>query len=161
MRLDRLNAGAPFLDSHQSYELANVIGSVVPGSARIVDGRGVAKIQLSSARSDADIVQKIKDGVIRNCSVGYWVLSSTRSDDDPPVVNVTDWQPLEISAVAVPADASAQIRSANGSSKQPLSRRERRYRNGAAEATRLLQSTRSTAESRGASEARKLLKGKS
>jgi HK97 family phage prohead protease len=154
VRLDRLNAGAPFLDSHNSEGLSNVIGSVVPGSARIENVKGIAKIQLSSAPSDADVVQKIRDGVIRNCSVGYWVFSSTRSDDEPPVVTATDWQPLEISAVAVPADASAQIRSANG--RRPRARQTPAQR-GAAEATRLLQSTQTRAEARGASEARAFL----
>ena len=36
VRLDRLNAGAPFLKVHEIDTLAAVIGSVVPGSARIL-----------------------------------------------------------------------------------------------------------------------------
>src|SRR5688500_10021187 len=34
VRLDRLNAGAPLLDTHDDWSLRSVIGSVVPGSAR-------------------------------------------------------------------------------------------------------------------------------
>jgi len=34
VRLERLNAGAPFLKVHELRELDAVIGSVVPGSAR-------------------------------------------------------------------------------------------------------------------------------
>jgi hypothetical protein len=42
VRLDRLNSGAPFLDTHDTWSLRSVIGSVVPGTARIEGGRGVA-----------------------------------------------------------------------------------------------------------------------
>ena len=40
--LSRLNGGAQVLDSHMSYELRNIIGVVVDGSARIEDGAGIA-----------------------------------------------------------------------------------------------------------------------
>ncbi len=146
-----------FLTSHNSEGLSNIIGSVIPGSARIENGKGIARIQLSSAGGDVDTVQKIREGVIRNISVGYWVFSSTRSDDEPPVVTATDWQPIEISAVAIPADADARIRSAGR--KRPRNRQTPQQR-GAAEATRLLnQTSQSSAQARGAAEARKALAG--
>ncbi|MFC3074184.1 prohead protease/major capsid protein fusion protein [Shinella pollutisoli] len=112
VRLDRLNAGAPFLNTHASYDLADVIGSVVPGSAKIVRGQGVARILLSDAPGDADTVAKIKAGVIRNVSVGYRVhrVEKIESDGDVPLHRVVDFEPLEISAVPIPADAGAQIR---------------------------------------------------
>lgn len=115
VRLDRLNAGAPFLNTHSSYELADVIGSVVPGSAKIEGGRGIATILLSRAAGDADIVQKIRDGVIRNVSAGYirHQIEKAEADDGTVAVwRVTDWEPLEISAVPIPADPGAQTRSA-------------------------------------------------
>lgn len=114
IRLERLNLGAPFLDSHCSYGCDNVIGAVVPGSAKIEDGRGVARIQLSKAPGVADTVQKIREGVIRNVSVGYWVHKVEKTEADDGTVarwDVVDWEPLEISAVPIPADAASQIRS--------------------------------------------------
>jgi hypothetical protein len=39
VRLDRLNKGAPFLDSHNRYSLGGILGAVVRGSARIADGK--------------------------------------------------------------------------------------------------------------------------
>lgn len=114
VRLERLNAGAPFLNTHSSYDLSQVIGSVVPGSAKIEGGRGTATILLSRAQADADIVQKIRDGVIRNVSAGYirHEIVKTESDDGKvPVWRVTDWEPCEISAVPIPADPGAQTRS--------------------------------------------------
>lgn len=113
VRLDRLNAGAPFLNSHSSRDLDDVIGSVVPGSARIDKGRGVATIALSRRADAAGIIQDLRDGVVRNVSVGYQThrVEKIEADDGSvPVWRVTDWEPFEISAVAIPADAGAQTR---------------------------------------------------
>ncbi|MFO1150996.1 MAG: HK97 family phage prohead protease [Alsobacter sp.] len=115
VRLDRLNAGAAFLNTHDSYELGSVIGSVVPGSAKIEAGRGIAQVQLSRREDVAGIVQDIRDGVIRFVSVGYRIhtVEKTETDDGSvPVWRVVDWEPLEISAVPIPADPGAVFRSA-------------------------------------------------
>lgn len=125
VRLDRLNAGAPFVDTHATYCLDNVIGSVVPGTAKIEDGRGIATILLSAAPGVADTVQKIREGVIRNISVGYWLHKVVKTEADDGSVarhDVVDWEPLEISAVPVPADAGSQIRSATGEEGEALAR---------------------------------------
>ncbi|MQY44496.1 hypothetical protein GAO09_00205 [Rhizobiales bacterium RZME27] len=114
IRLERLNAGAPFLDTHDDWSLRSVIGSVVPGSAKIEGGKGYARVKLSRAAEDAAIVDKIKDGIIRNISVGYAIHKVVKTDSDGDGTDeewrVVDWEPLEISAVPVPADAGSQIR---------------------------------------------------
>jgi HK97 family phage prohead protease len=154
--LSRLNAGAPMLDTHAADCLGSVIGVVVSGSARIEDGKGLATVKLSSASSDADSISKIREGVIKNISVGYWIERSERQEGNPPIVFVDKWTPLEVSAVPIPADAGAQIRSVNSKGK-PLSKIERRFRNGAAYARRLLQATKTSGEARGAQQACKTL----
>lgn len=114
IRLDRLNAGAAVLDSHDMYELAAAIGSVVPGSARIANGVGTCRIRLSDAPDVADTVRKIKDGHLRSVSVGYVVNTYERlagDDDEPDELRAIDWEPIEISFVTVPADPGAQVRS--------------------------------------------------
>jgi hypothetical protein len=114
VRLERLNAGAPLLDSHNKYSLSAVIGAVVPGSARLVNGQGLARIQLSRAEADAAVVQKIADGIIRNISAGYRIHRVERveqQDGKPPLMRVTDWEPFEISAVTAGADPGAAVRS--------------------------------------------------
>ena len=113
VRLDRLNLGAPFLDTHDSWDLSRVLGSVVPGSAKIEKGRGTARIVLSRAPGDADSVQKIRDGIVRNISVGYRihkVIKTEGQEGDVPLHRVVDWEPLEISAVPIPADPGSQVR---------------------------------------------------
>jgi len=112
VRLDRLNAGATLLDSHQSYSLRSVLGSVVPGTAKIENGEGIARVRLSKAAGVADIIQNIIDGHIRSLSVGYAVYEYTRTEavGERPHMLATDWEPQEISMVAVPFDAGAQVR---------------------------------------------------
>lgn len=117
VRLDRLNKGAPFVDTHSTSCLDDVIGRVVPGSAKIEDGKGICRVQLSKAPGVADTVIKIREGVICNVSVGYWQhrIEKTEADDGTLARwDVVDWEPLEISAVPVPADAGAQVRSEDG-----------------------------------------------
>lgn len=128
VRLDRLNLGAPLLDTHSSYELDDVKGSVVPGTARIENGRGLARCMLSRAQEDASVVSKVRDGIIRNISVGYMihrVEKTSRGEGELSEWRVVDWEPMELSLVPIPADAGAQVRSATpDKDKTPLYRCE-------------------------------------
>lgn len=139
VRLDRLNAGAPFIDTHDSSECSRVVGSVVRGSARVEGGKGTCTVQLSRARDVADTVQKIREGVIRNVSVGYWVYRYENLPDegDEQVKIAVDWEPLEISAVPVPADAGAQIRSARGGGRRAAPKPMSDFERGQTEAARI------------------------
>ncbi|WP_449396281.1 hypothetical protein [Devosia riboflavina] len=113
VRLDRLNAGAPLLDAHDDRRLASVLGSVVPGTARIENGAGLAVVQLSRSVDDADIVGKIADGIIRHISVGYQIHAfqvSAGTGGAEETRTMIDWEPYEISAVPVPADAGSHFR---------------------------------------------------
>jgi phage head maturation protease len=122
VRLGRLNGGAPFLDSHDIFSLRSVLGSVVPGSAKVEKGKGTAKVKLTRRTEAAGVVQDIRDGVIRNISVGYKTHAVEKMDrkGKVPLHRVIDWEPWEISAVPIPFDAGAQIRSAGDLEKQEL-----------------------------------------
>lgn len=115
VRLGRLNAGAaPVLNAHQGYDMASVVGAVVPGSARIEKGKGLVTIQLSRREEVAGLVQDIKDGVARNVSTGYRYHKIEKiegQEGDVPLWRVMDWEPLEVSIVPVGADAGAHMRS--------------------------------------------------
>lgn len=122
VRLDRLNAGASVLNCHGQYALENIIGVVVPGSARMENGQGVATVRLADTPDVADIVAKIRSGIIRNVSVGYVVHVYQETVDvegETRDLLAIDWEPVEISFVAVPADAGAQVRSGDPSQAQP------------------------------------------
>lgn len=125
VRLGRLNAGAALLNTHDDGDLHNVLGCVVPGSARIANGIGTATVKLSSTPGDADIVAKIKDGIIRNVSVGYnvhrWAVTPATASA-VMVKRAVDWEPYEISFVPAGADAGATVRSPAASNANALVR---------------------------------------
>jgi len=115
VNLQRLNAGASFLDSHSQTSMANRLGAVVPGSARIEYGKGVATILLSTSKSGEQILADLRTGLPLPVSVGYRVHTYERADGDGatlPSLTATRWEPMEISAVPVPADFGAYARSA-------------------------------------------------
>jgi len=123
IRLDRLNAGAPLLDSHRSHGAANVVGSIVPGSVRVADGVGTATVRLTDAEDVASTVRKIIDGSLRSISVGYRTHGETRETvDGVEIRTATDWEPHEVSAVPVPADARAQTRTMERETPQETSK---------------------------------------
>ncbi|WP_347268139.1 prohead protease/major capsid protein fusion protein [Paracoccus sp. (in: a-proteobacteria)] len=121
MRLGRLNGGAPFLNAHSARDLRDILGVVEEGSIRIEDGHGYARIRLSERDGVEDIWRDIKAGIIRNVSVGYRVhkmervAKADRTDGGTRALyRAVDWEPMEISAVPIPADPGAGIRAEYG-----------------------------------------------
>ncbi len=114
LRLERLNSGAaPVLDTHSDFALDNIKGVVVGGSARIEKGLGFASLKIDGGAENESVIRKIRDGIIRNVSVGYRVhrYEVTRNEDAVPLYRAVDWEPYEISLVPIGADAGAGIRS--------------------------------------------------
>ncbi|MFC0710748.1 prohead protease/major capsid protein fusion protein [Azorhizophilus paspali] len=113
VRLERLNNGAPLLNAHSSWELRDVIGVVE--RAWIENGEGRALVRFSQ-REDADqVFRDVKDGILRNISVGYAVHRYDvvdEEDDKLPTYRATDWEPMELSIVPIGFDDGAKIRSA-------------------------------------------------
>jgi hypothetical protein len=111
VRLDRLNAGAPLLKDHRA-SLDNIIGVVE--RAWLQDGEGRALVRFDAREEAAQIMASVKDGILRNISVGYSVrkYEVIKEEGAVDVYRATDWEPAELSFVAIPADAAAQVRSA-------------------------------------------------
>jgi len=112
VRLDRLNSGAPFLNSHDSSSLESVIGVIE--RAWIEGGEGKAIVRFSSRDDVTPIWNDVASGILRNVSVGYLVhaYEKVREEEGTPTYRATDWEPMEVSMVAIPADSAAQVRSA-------------------------------------------------
>jgi len=110
IRLDRLKNGAPFLNSHNRWELGDVLGVVE--DAWIEGGKGYARVRISDRDEVEPIWRDIKAGIIRQVSVGYIVhrYEVDESDEKLPVHTATDWEPFEISGVPVGADPDAGFR---------------------------------------------------
>ena len=111
VRLERLNSGAPLLRSHSSWDH---IGTVVRGSAKLESKKGSATVRFSKRKSVDEIWDDVRDGIINSVSVGYRVNKFERvpaeKPDDYPVYRAVDWEPMEISTVAMPADTGAGFR---------------------------------------------------
>jgi len=118
VRLDRLNNGAPLLRAHNDDDLGAVIGVVT--RAWLDRGRGLATVRFSR-RSDVDSIwQDVQDGVIRNASMGVVIHAKRElpSKDGVRRYLVTDWEPLEISLVPIPADPGAGFKASIGGDKR-------------------------------------------
>jgi phage major head subunit gpT-like protein len=114
IRLDRLNNGAPLLNTHKSDDLDDVIGVVE--RAWIEGGEGHALVRFSK-RDDAEkIFLDVQDKILRKISVRYAVHRyqiTEDSGDKHPTYRAVDWEPLELSIVPIAFDDGANIRSAN------------------------------------------------
>lgn len=113
IRMDRLNAGAPLLDSHSAYSVGDQLGAIVRGTARLDKGQALATVRFSKRAAVEPIFQDVQDGIISAVSVGYRVhrFEETEGRDGAVATRLaTDWEPFEVSLVSMPADAGAKVR---------------------------------------------------
>lgn len=114
--MTRMGSGAaPVLRDHNTYSIDAQLGVVE--SARIENGEGHATVRLSAREDVAGLVADIRDGIIRNISVGYTVqrYEITEGPGEVSLYRAVEWCPHEISFVTVPADAGATTRNAPAS----------------------------------------------
>jgi len=113
VRMDRLNNGAPLLNSHKCDDLGDVIGVVE--RAWLEGEQGHALVRFSK-RDDAEkIFQDVQDKILRKISVKYVVHRYQITEDSEeklPTYRAVDWEPLELSVVPIAFDDGANIRSA-------------------------------------------------
>ncbi|HTH08944.1 MAG TPA: hypothetical protein VMA55_05205, partial [Acidovorax sp.] len=112
IRLDRLQRGAPLLNTHNQWSLEAQLGVVENPAIR--NGEGTCDVTFSRRPSVAGYVQDVEDRIIRNVSVGY---VRHRIEMVPPAeegglweYRVVDWEPMEVSLVPIPADMDSQVR---------------------------------------------------
>lgn len=118
--MSRLGTGAaPLLFGHNAYERMNHVGIVE--RAWLEKGKGYADVRLSKRDDVSGLWQDIKDGIVRNVSVGYQINERVlvkQNDDGPNEYRVTRWTPMEISMVPIPADSTVGV----GRSAEPAQR---------------------------------------
>ena len=115
VRLGRLNDGGPLLLDHRTTN-ENHIGAIQ--RAYIEDGKGRAVARFADTPESNQVFDMVRDGIKRHVSVGYRVhkvILEEQSDEGPDVYRVTDWEPVEISLVSVPADVSVGVGRADSS----------------------------------------------
>lgn len=111
VRMDRITSGmAPLLKDHNRSIQTGVIES-----ARLVGGKGRAVVRFSKRQYGEDEFQDVVDGIRGNVSVGYMVhaMELVSEKDGVSTYRVTDWEPLEISIVSIPADTSVGVGRSN------------------------------------------------
>jgi len=133
VNLDRIvTGGVPLLDSHNAYGISGALGRV----KKAWFDRNALMGQL--AFNDTDEGRKaegmVSRGEISGISVGYrvngWEITDgegrvinpdrVRWDDDDLTFTATDWDLLEASLVAIPADADAVIRNHPGEDRRHI-----------------------------------------
>ena len=102
--LVRLNDGAPLLWNHNPDQ---VLGVVERGWIDEEKKRGMVSVRFSRSAFAEEKLADIRDGILRNVSVGYSINDADQARDGSIVA--TSWQPHEVSVVSVPADASVGI----------------------------------------------------
>ena len=118
VKLERLNNKAPFLLDHDP---ASQIG-VVERAEVSADKKGRAVVKLSRSAKAQEIWQDIKDGIRTLISVGYRIneMKLEKETKTGDVYRVTDWEPMEISLVSIPADTAVGIGRAETDDKKPV-----------------------------------------
>lgn len=115
VRLDRLNAGGPLLDQHNTYEGVTKQLGVVEKAWVNEDKEGRAIVRFSKNPVADGVFNDVRDGIVKNVSILYRVY---KYQEEPavetteiPTYRAVDWEPMEVSLVTVPADFTAGVRS--------------------------------------------------
>ena len=105
VRMERLNSGAALLVNHTESDQVGVVES-----ARIDPDRiGRAAVRFGQSPRAQEIYQDVVDGIRPNVSVGYIVHFAQQAGADEngtPIIQVTDWEPIELTIAAIPADST-------------------------------------------------------
>ncbi len=96
--LARLNDGAPLLFNH---DMDRPIGVVERAYIDKDKKKGYSRVRFSRNSFAQEILTDVKDGVMRNISVGYRIKEMEERNSE---FVATNWEPYELSVVSVPAD---------------------------------------------------------
>ena len=96
--LSRLNDGAPLLFNHDPDKLIGVVERAWIDETK---KRGYARVRMSRNPFAQQVMEDVKDGVLRNVSFGYAINDMQQRGED---FIVTRWAAHELSLVTIPAD---------------------------------------------------------
>jgi HK97 family phage major capsid protein len=114
VRLDRINnSGALLMDHNTKDQIGVVERAWIDTATR----KARALVRFGKSARASEIMQDVIDGIRRNVSVSYNILrmklmKSEKIDGTNETVDtyrVTDWEPLEVSLVSVPADTTVGV----------------------------------------------------
>ena len=101
--LSRLNDGAPLLYNHDPDRMIGVVERAwIDGDKK----RGYAKVRFSRNQFAQEVLQDVRDGILRGVSFGYSIDKMEEREDD---FVATNWSPYEVSLAVIPADPTVGI----------------------------------------------------
>lgn len=101
--LARLNDGAPLLFNHDPGKVVGVVERAwIDGKLK----RGYVAVKFSRNAFAQEVLADVKDGVLRNVSVGYQIADMEQRGED---FVATRWSPYEVSVVSIPADPTVGV----------------------------------------------------
>lgn len=103
--LGRLNDRAPLLFNH---DMSDVLGVVESAWINGADRRGYAKVRFAKTARAEEVFGMVQDDILPNVSFMYRI-DAVDEDKKSGSFRVTNYEPLEISIVTVPADQSVGI----------------------------------------------------
>lgn len=125
INLERMNAGAPVLDSHSTWSTFSQVAVVERAWIEGKEGKATIRFPAAGIDERADrMFGLVSERIIKNVSVGYSIdkIRVVEPENKGQVEQhiVERWTPHEISFVTVGADPHAQVRSAAGAAAYPV-----------------------------------------
>jgi HK97 family phage major capsid protein/HK97 family phage prohead protease len=101
--LSRLNDGAPLLFNHDPDRMIGVVERAwIDGEKK----RGYAKVRFSRNKFAQEVLNDVRDGILRGVSFGYSIDKMEERESD---FVATNWSPYEVSLVSIPADPTVGV----------------------------------------------------
>jgi len=101
--LARLSDGAPLLFNHDPGKVIGVVERAwIDGKKK----RGYVSVKFSRNGFAQEVLADVRDGVLRNVSVGYQIADMEQRGED---FVATRWSPYEVSVVSIPADPTVGV----------------------------------------------------
>lgn len=108
IRTEFIGSGrAPVLYSHDPTDVIGVVETV----SFSPDRGGRATVRFGKSARAEEKFQDVVDGILSNVSVGYFAYEQVQEglNDGVPTFRITDWEPIEVSIVSIPADTSVGV----------------------------------------------------
>jgi len=107
INMEFINSGrAPLLLDH---DMTKQIGVIEDFRLDETAKRTIAVVRFGKSRLASEVFEDVKSGIRMNISVGYRVNKLMRMKDAKEVSYRAAWTPMEVSSVAIPADASRLV----------------------------------------------------
>lgn len=120
VRLDRINTGGALLVDHKTGDQVGVVESAWLDEAT---RKCRCKVRFGKSQRAEEVFQDVVDGIRQNVSFAYdvyrYILEEEGRNGAPDVLRAVDWEVLEVSLVAIPADIDVGIGHGRSFESQP------------------------------------------